>query len=87
MLKAHEYKYQGILFNEFGNFDSAVELLADSVLGAIISKYKTLKNVRFHSFTRMYNAGVMPVLEYGAEIWHLFQKHCILGISGILIKS
>ena len=38
MLKAHEYKYQGILFNEFGNFDSAVELLADSVLGAIISK-------------------------------------------------
>ena len=46
MRKTHEYKYLGILFNEFGNLDSAVELLArDSAsraLGAIISKYKTL---------------------------------------------
>ena len=52
MLTTHEHKYLGILFNEFGNFDSAVELLADSAsqsLGAIISNYKTLKNVRFHS--------------------------------------
>ena len=72
MLKTHEYKYLGILFNEFGNLDSAVELLADSAsraLGVIISKYKILKNVRFHSFTRMYNAGVIPILQYGAEIW------------------
>ena len=54
MRKTHEYKYLEILFNEFGNLDSAVELLADSAsraLGAIISKYKTLKNIRFHSFT------------------------------------
>ena len=61
----HMSKYLGILFNEFGNLDSAVELLADSAsraLGAIISKYKTL-------FTRMYNTGVMPILQYGAEIW------------------
>ena len=38
-------------------------------LGSIISKFKQFKNVRYHTFTKLYDTGVNSILSYGARIW------------------
>ena len=66
------YKYLGIILDEFLNFDLCTKALATAggrALGGIISKFKILKNVGFHTFTKLYNAGVTPVLEYSSGVW------------------
>ena len=58
--------------DEHLKFDACTKALADSggrALGAIISKFRTLKNVGLKTFESMYNAGVKPIIEYGSGIW------------------
>ena len=50
------------------------ETQADSAgraLGGVISKEKQLRNIRFKTYSQLYNAGVIPFLDYGSEIWDL----------------
>lgn len=70
--KVSHYKYLGVLLDENLNFLQCTKALADSggrALGAIISKFKSLKNVGFNTFQVMYNSGVKPVIEYGSGVW------------------
>ena len=49
-------------------------LLASSgtrALGSIISKYKLNKDMYFEVFSKLYNTCVVPVLDYGSEVWGL----------------
>ena len=67
-----KYKYLGVILDEFLNFELCTKALATAggrALGGIISKFKVLKNVGFHTFTKLYNAGVSPVLEYSSGVW------------------
>lgn len=43
--------------------------LGGRALGAIWSKFKLLKNVGVKTYTKLYNTGVTPVLDYGSGIW------------------
>ena len=41
-----------------------------------ISKFKSIKNMGFSTFSSLYNAGVIPVTDYCAAVWghKLYQK-------------
>ena len=42
--------------------------LGGRALGAIISKFKYLKDVGFMSYSKMYESDVVPVVDYGSAI-------------------
>ncbi len=45
-------------------------MLADArgrELGSI--KFKSLKNVGFETYTKLYHCGVVPVMDYSSGIW------------------
>ena len=67
-----EYRYLGIIFDEFLNFNSCAETLskaASRALGGVISKFKQFKNVGFRTFSKLYQAAVVPVMDYCASVW------------------
>ncbi len=67
-----KYKYLGVLFNEHLSFEDNANQMADSAsraLGALINKFQYIKNMGFETYFRLFNSCVMPVMEYGAEIW------------------
>ncbi len=43
--------------------------VAGRALGAVISKFKTLKNVGFSTFSKMYHSHVVPIADYSLGIW------------------
>ena len=63
----HFYKYLGILIDEHLTYEHCAKVLSDSAgraLGGIINKFKSLRDVGFTTFERMYDAGVMTVNNY-----------------------
>ena len=65
------YKYLGVYFNEFLEFDQHCKILTDSgtrALGAVIGKARKLENFGYKTFTKCIESSVYPVIEYGAEI-------------------
>ena len=66
------YKYLGVIFDEFLDFNLNSSTLADSAcraLGAIRAKLKNLKEVGYNSFNTLFNAGVLTISEYSAGVW------------------
>ena len=66
------YKYLGTYLDEHLNFTQCISTLSDSVsrsLGSISSKLKYLKDVRFKTYTKLYNTHVCPILGYCASVW------------------
>lgn len=49
-------------------------------LGGIINKCKNMKNVGYKTFSKLYHSCVVPVMDYGSEIWEQKQK-CIEDIQ------
>ena len=41
---------------------------AGRALSSIISKFKT-KDAGYNTFTKLLNSGVLPILDYGSNIW------------------
>ena len=67
-----EYKYLGVIFDEHMTFTKCSKTLADSgsrALGAIWSKFKCMKDVGYKTYCKMYESGVVSVLDYGSGIW------------------
>ena len=66
------YKYLGFIIDEFMKFEENAETLAGAggrALGAIISKFRTYKNIGFKTFTKMFDTCVSPILEYCSGVW------------------
>ncbi len=66
------YKYLGVVLQENLDFKITEELLAGAAgraLGAIISKFKCLKNVSFKTFSKMYQVNVVPIVDYSSSVW------------------
>ena len=66
------YKYLGILFDEFLTFETCAKVLSEAAgraLGGVIYKYRNIKDVGFRTYEKMYHAAVTSVSDYGAEIW------------------
>ena len=60
------------------DFIECANHLADSVsraLGAVISKFRKLNNIRFLTFTKLYNAMIIPVMDYSAGVWGFKYYH------------
>jgi len=69
--KCQFYKYLGIIFDEFLEFEINAEALAASgqrALGSLISKYKKLTDIGFDTYTKCFKACICPVIDYGAEV-------------------
>ncbi len=67
-----KYKYLGIFLDEFFDFKCTASTLsgaADRTLGSIILKFKSLKNVGFETFSKLYHSGVAPIMDYYSGIW------------------
>ena len=67
-----QYKYLGLLLNEHMDFNITTKLLADSAAsahGRINSKFKGLNNMGFSTYEKLFNTSILPILNYGAEIW------------------
>jgi hypothetical protein len=72
--KVEQYKYLGIIFDSYLKYDKCIEVLSGSsgrALGAVISKFKTLRDLRYNTFKCMYEKCVVPIMDYGAEVWGL----------------
>ena len=64
--KVSTYKYLGVLFDEFLDFEENARLLADSAgraLGAIRTKLKYLKECGFNSFNTLFKCGVLSICD------------------------
>ena len=72
LYRVPEYKYLGVILDEHMNFKSCSKTLADSggrALSAVISKFKKYKDIGYNTYSKMYEACVIPVLDYGSGIW------------------
>ena len=66
------YKYLGLVLDEFLNYDTTATVLAESggrALGAVYSKFKQLKGLGYNTYTKLYNTGVTPILDYCSGVW------------------
>ncbi len=67
-----EYKYLGIIMDQFMNFDKTAEMLSSSAgraLGAIINKVRVNKDLGFNSFSTLIKNCVYPILQYSSGVW------------------
>ena len=74
-----QYKYLGFWLNEHLNYDVSAERLSEAgsrALGAIVSKFKLFKNVSYGTFTKLYNASVVPVIDYASGVWGFSKANC-----------
>ena len=72
----NNYRYLGVILDDHLDLSHCTQTLADAAgraLGAIISKFKSLRNVGYKTFTNLFSSGVQPILEYSAGVWG-FQK-------------
>jgi hypothetical protein len=66
------YKYLGLFFDEFMTFDECAKVLGNSAgraLGGVIAKFKQMKNIGYKTYSKMYDAAVVPVSDYGSGVW------------------
>ena len=67
-----QYKYLGIILNEFVDYNITVRTLADAAnraLGSVINKYQTINGLGYYTYTSLFNSGICPILDYCSEIW------------------
>ena len=72
LLKVKEYRYLGIILDEFLTFKATSELLSGSAsraLGAIITKFKSFKNAGYKAYTKLFNTNVCSILDYCSGVW------------------
>ena len=66
------YKYLGLYLDPNLNFNNGITTLADSggrAFGAVIAKLKHLKDVRYKTFTTIFNSQIATILDYSSSIW------------------
>jgi hypothetical protein len=66
------YKYLGLWFDEFLDFNITTRNLAASAsraLGVVISKFKCVGGTNFDTYSKLFDSFVTPILEYGSGVW------------------
>jgi ssDNA-binding Zn-finger/Zn-ribbon topoisomerase 1 len=70
--KVSSYKYLGVYLDEHMDFNKCSQVLSESAsraLGGVINKFKLLRDCGYKTFTKLFETGVLSILNYGAEIW------------------
>ena len=89
VLNVQQYKYLGIWFDEKLNFDQNSKMVSGAGNRAwcyLINKIQTYRDFNIRSFSRLYEAMILPILNYGCEIWNLKDYKCISDISNRAIR-
>jgi len=66
------YKYLGVFLDEHLNYNKCSQILAESArraLGGVINKIKTIRDCGYTTYTKLFDTGVVSILNYGAEVW------------------
>ena len=66
------YKYLGVYLDQHLDFSITGESLAGAAgraLGKVIAKFKNFRNVGFLTYEKLYNNGVVPILDYCSGVW------------------
>ena len=67
-----KYKYLGVIFTEKNDFTLNAENLARGggrALGSIITKLRSLKDFGINTYEKLFNACVVPILDYHSSVW------------------
>ena len=78
-----KYVYLGLHFNEFLDFNTMAKFVAQAAgraFGLLVVKYKAAGGMPFSVFTKLYNATVLSVINYGSAIWGTNTFSCIEAI-------
>ena len=70
----NKYKYLGVVFNEFLDYnmtDLAFAQAGGRALGSIINKFKALKDMGYKTYSKLWDTCVTSVLDYGVGVWGL----------------
>ena len=70
------YKYLGLWFDEFLSPQKGTKMLAQSAtraLGVVISKFKMIGGSLFMTYKKLYDAMILPILQYASSIWPGFR--------------
>ena len=68
----NDYKYLGFYFDEFMDLNKGINILSGAAgrsLGAVISKFKSLRDAGFYTYTKSFDSCVVPISDYFSEIW------------------
>jgi hypothetical protein len=90
LTRVDKYRYLGVYLSEHLEYDIMSNNLATAAgraLGSLVNKYKSIKGLGYYTFTKMYNSGICPILDYGAEIWGFRTYPCIDAIQNRAIRS
>ena len=74
------YKYLGLLFGEFLNYETTAKFVAKSAsraLGLVISKFKAAGDLSYNVFSKLYDSYVWSTISYGASVWGTKEFSCI----------
>ncbi len=66
------YKYSGTFLDEYLTFGKATEVLstaANRALEGMINKFKSMREMSYRTYTKLYESLVCPVMDYGAAVW------------------
>ena len=79
-----QYKYLGLVFNEFHDLSQIAKSVAASAsraLGLIISKFYANGGMPYKVFTKVYESLGAPVIDYGSSIWGTREFSCINAVQ------
>ena len=77
--KVSQYRYLGLDLHDTLDFSDSVKVLSKSAsraLGAVTSKFYALNGLDYYTYTKMFDAMVSPILDYGSEIWGAKKRDC-----------
>ncbi len=89
LLVDNQCKYLSVIVNEFVNCNVIADILSGAVnraLGAIINKYKHINGLGYYTYTKLYNSGVCPILDYCSNVWGFKQFKQIEAIQHKAIR-
>ena len=76
----NDYKYLGFYFDKFMDLNKRINILSDAAgrsLGAVISKFKSLSDAGFYTYTKLFDSCVVPIIDYFSEIWGFIKNSAI----------
>lgn len=84
-----QYKYLGVVLDEYMTFDKCANVLGSSAgraLGGVIAKFREMKNVGGKTFTKMFEAAVVPVCDYASGVWGFKDFSCMNNVQNRSIR-
>ncbi len=66
------YKYLGVFLDQYLTFQKTTDVLSNAAgraLGGMINKYKSMGEMGYRTYSKLFDSLVCPVMDYGSSIW------------------